>query len=98
MKPEYLRPFKPRSHWILPAGCCWEPIFTAVDTILEGLPIDVIGLNCSTGPEHMREPIRFLGEQTTSTCFLHSKCRIAVECGWTGCLSYGTAAFRRCID
>ena len=31
-------------------------------TILEGLPVDVIGLNCSTGPEHMREPIRFLGE------------------------------------
>jgi 5-methyltetrahydrofolate--homocysteine methyltransferase len=30
--------------------------------ILEGLEIDVIGLNCSTGPEHMREPIRFLGE------------------------------------
>jgi 5-methyltetrahydrofolate--homocysteine methyltransferase len=33
--------------------------------ILEGLPIDVIGLNCSTGPEHMREPIRLLGEQAT---------------------------------
>jgi 5-methyltetrahydrofolate--homocysteine methyltransferase len=32
-------------------------------TILEGLPVDVIGLNCSTGPEHMREPIRFLGEE-----------------------------------
>ena len=31
-------------------------------TILEGLPIDVIGLNCSTGPEHMRGPIAFLGE------------------------------------
>ena len=30
--------------------------------ILEGLPIDVIGMNCSTGPEHMREPIAFLGE------------------------------------
>jgi 5-methyltetrahydrofolate--homocysteine methyltransferase len=30
--------------------------------ILEGLDIDVIGLNCSTGPEHMREPIRYLGE------------------------------------
>ena len=30
--------------------------------ILEGLGIDVIGLNCSTGPEHMREPIRVLGE------------------------------------
>ena len=34
-------------------------------TILEGLSIDVIGLNCSTGPEHMREPIRILGEQST---------------------------------
>ena len=32
-------------------------------TILDGLAIDVIGLNCSTGPEHMREPIRILGEQ-----------------------------------
>ena len=31
-------------------------------TILEGLPIDVIGLNCSTGPEHMRGPIAYLGE------------------------------------
>jgi methylmalonyl-CoA mutase cobalamin-binding domain/chain len=36
----------------------------AAIAILEGLPIDVIGLNCSTGPEHMREPIRVLGENT----------------------------------
>ncbi|MDQ6674438.1 MAG: dihydropteroate synthase, partial [Chloroflexota bacterium] len=28
--------------------------------ILEGLGADVIGLNCSTGPEHMREPVRYL--------------------------------------
>ncbi|CAG1015658.1 5-methyltetrahydrofolate--homocysteine methyltransferase [Anaerolineales bacterium] len=34
-------------------------------TILEGMGIDVIGLNCSTGPEHMREPIRFLGKNST---------------------------------
>ena len=33
--------------------------------ILEGMGIDVIGLNCSTGPEHMREPIRVLGETST---------------------------------
>lgn len=33
--------------------------------ILEGMGIDVIGLNCSTGPEHMREPIRILGETAT---------------------------------
>src|SRR6476469_3052504 len=31
-------------------------------TTLESLGVDVIGLNCSTGPEHMREPIRYLGE------------------------------------
>ena len=36
----------------------------AVATILEGLGADVIGLNCSTGPEHMREPLRFLAERT----------------------------------
>ena len=33
-------------------------------TILEDLGIDVIGLNCSTGPEHMRQPIAYLGENT----------------------------------
>jgi 5-methyltetrahydrofolate--homocysteine methyltransferase len=33
--------------------------------ILEGIGIDVIGINCSTGPEHMREPIRILGENST---------------------------------
>jgi 5-methyltetrahydrofolate--homocysteine methyltransferase len=37
---------------------------TAVLTILEGMPVDIIGLNCSTGPDYMREPIRFLGEQS----------------------------------
>ncbi|HEU5175367.1 MAG TPA: homocysteine S-methyltransferase family protein, partial [Gemmatimonadaceae bacterium] len=34
-------------------------------TTLEALPVDVIGLNCSTGPEHMREPIRFLAEHSS---------------------------------
>lgn len=37
---------------------------TAVLSILEGMPIDVIGLNCSTGPDYMREPIRYLGENS----------------------------------
>src|SRR5215217_8963068 len=31
-------------------------------TTLEALCVDVIGLNCSTGPEHMREPVRYLTE------------------------------------
>ncbi len=33
-------------------------------TTLEALRVDVIGLNCSTGPEHMRQPIRYLCENT----------------------------------
>jgi 5-methyltetrahydrofolate--homocysteine methyltransferase len=31
---------------------------------IESLGVDVIGLNCSTGPEHMRQPVRFLGENS----------------------------------
>src|SRR5215216_2659199 len=31
---------------------------------LEALKVDVIGLNCSTGPEDMRDAIRFLGEHS----------------------------------
>src|SRR4051812_9330615 len=35
---------------------------SAVLTTLEALKVDVIGLNCSTGPEDMRDAVRFLGE------------------------------------
>jgi 5-methyltetrahydrofolate--homocysteine methyltransferase len=35
---------------------------SAVLTTLEALKVQVIGLNCSTGPEDMRDAIRFLGE------------------------------------
>jgi 5-methyltetrahydrofolate--homocysteine methyltransferase len=41
---------------------------SAVCATLDALPIDVIGLNCSTGPSHMRDPIRFLTEN--SRCFV----------------------------
>jgi 5-methyltetrahydrofolate--homocysteine methyltransferase len=34
-------------------------------TTLQAMRVDVIGLNCSTGPEHMREPVRFLTEHGT---------------------------------
>ncbi|MDQ3573061.1 MAG: homocysteine S-methyltransferase family protein [Actinomycetota bacterium] len=37
----------------------------AVLTTLTALKVDVIGLNCSTGPEDMRDAIRFLGEHST---------------------------------
>ena len=35
---------------------------SAVLTTLTALDVDAIGLNCSTGPEDMRDAIRFLGE------------------------------------
>src|SRR5947209_10926537 len=38
---------------------------SAVLTTLEALDVDVIGLNCSTGPEDMRDAIRFLGENSS---------------------------------
>ena len=36
----------------------------AVLTTLAALDVDVIGLNCSTGPEGMRDAIRYLGEHS----------------------------------
>ncbi|HKQ18054.1 MAG TPA: homocysteine S-methyltransferase family protein, partial [Solirubrobacterales bacterium] len=36
----------------------------AVLTTLTALGVDVIGLNCSTGPEDMRDAIRYLGERS----------------------------------
>ncbi|HLZ59240.1 MAG TPA: methionine synthase [Ktedonosporobacter sp.] len=37
----------------------------SVMTTLIALRVDVIGLNCSTGPDYMREPVRFLAENCT---------------------------------
>ncbi|MDX6637189.1 MAG: 5-methyltetrahydrofolate--homocysteine methyltransferase, partial [Solirubrobacterales bacterium] len=36
----------------------------AVLTTLQALEVDVVGLNCSTGPEDMRDAIRYLGEHS----------------------------------
>jgi 5-methyltetrahydrofolate--homocysteine methyltransferase len=38
---------------------------SAVLATLEALDVDIIGLNCSTGPEDMRDAIRFLGEYSS---------------------------------
>ncbi len=37
----------------------------AAVTTLEALPVDVIGLNCATGPDLMQESVRHLGRTTT---------------------------------
>jgi 5-methyltetrahydrofolate--homocysteine methyltransferase len=39
-------------------------IASAIAT-LEAMRVDVIGLNCSTGPEHMREPVRYMTEHAS---------------------------------
>ena len=36
----------------------------AVLVILAGMRVDIVGLNCSTGPEDMRDAIRYLGENS----------------------------------
>jgi len=41
---------------------------SAVCATLDALPIDVIGLNCSTGPEHMRDAVRYLVDN--SRCYV----------------------------
>jgi 5-methyltetrahydrofolate--homocysteine methyltransferase len=41
---------------------------SAVTATLDALPIDVIGLNCSTGPVHMRDAVRFLVDN--SRCYV----------------------------
>ncbi|MBN2049980.1 MAG: homocysteine S-methyltransferase family protein [Spirochaetales bacterium] len=33
--------------------------------VLEDLPVDIIGLNCSTGPEHMRRPVEYLSRYSS---------------------------------
>jgi 5-methyltetrahydrofolate--homocysteine methyltransferase len=49
--------------------------------ILEGLGADVIGLNCSTGPEHMREPIRYLVQNTRKPISVIPNAGIPVNLG-----------------
>jgi 5-methyltetrahydrofolate--homocysteine methyltransferase len=49
--------------------------------ILEGLGVDVIGLNCSTGPEHMREPIRYLFQSTRTPISVIPNAGIPINLG-----------------
>ena len=37
----------------------------AVLATLERMPVDVVGINCSTGPEHMHAPLAWLGEHSS---------------------------------
>jgi 5-methyltetrahydrofolate--homocysteine methyltransferase len=37
----------------------------AVLATLERMPVDLIGINCSTGPDHMRAPLAYLGDHSS---------------------------------
>ena len=55
----------------------------AVLAILQGLAVDVIGLNCSTGPEHMRAPLDYLSRhsQLPISCLPNAGMPVNCDCG-----------------
>src|SRR3712207_8676329 len=52
----------------------------AVLTTIDALGVDVLGLNCSTGPEDMRDAIRFLDRKSTRLNSSHANISHAVFC------------------
>ena len=48
--------------------CCFGTDIRAICATLDALNVDVVGLNCSTGPAQMRDSIRYLCEN--SRCFV----------------------------
>ncbi len=58
-------PCRLRSRSTRADGCCSVPTSRARSRRSKALRVDVVGLNCSTGPEHMREPVRYLTEHAT---------------------------------
>ena len=68
-----------RSRSTRAAGCCSAPTWRARSRRSKALRVDVIGLNCSTGPEHMREPVRYLTEHATRPDLRDSQCRAAAQ-------------------
>ena len=57
----------------------------AVLTILEGLEADIIGINCSTGPDYMSEPVRYLCSNTTRPISCIPNAGLPVNVGGVAC-------------
>ncbi len=64
----------------------------AVLAILEALRVDVVGLNCSTGPDYMREPIRYLADHTTLPLSCIPNAGLPVNVGGRACYQLEPAA------
>ena len=50
-------------------------------TALEPFDVDIIGLNCATGPKEMNDAVRYLGSNSTKHDFRAAQCRPAAERG-----------------
>ena len=50
-------------------------------TALEPYDIDIIGLNCATGPAEMNEAVRYLGAELDQTHFDSAECGTAAKRG-----------------
>jgi 5-methyltetrahydrofolate--homocysteine methyltransferase len=50
------------------------------------LPIDIIGLNCATGPDEMREAMRYLGEK--APMWVSAMPNAGLPCDIDGCMSW----------
>ena len=57
----------------------------AVLTILDGLEADIIGINCSTGPDYMAEPVRYLCSNTTRPISCIPNAGLPVNVGGVAC-------------
>lgn len=67
---------------------------SAAMTTLEALGVDIIGLNCSTGPTHMREAMRFLSEN--SKCFIACIPNAGLPENHNGCVHYPESPEQLC--
>ncbi len=61
----------------------------AVLVILEAMGADVVGTNCSVGPEHLREPVRFLCENATRPVSVIPNAGLPRNVGGVACYDLG---------
>ena len=60
-------------------ACCWAPTCARSVATLDALPVDVIGLNCSTGPAQMRDSIALHVRKLALFRERHSERRAAAD-------------------
>jgi 5-methyltetrahydrofolate--homocysteine methyltransferase len=67
----------------------------AVVAVLESLDADVIGINCSTGPDYMSEPVRYICSHTTRPVSCVPNAGLPVNVGGVACYQMGPEPMAR---